>query len=272
MRPPSAEPRDLLRGPGGAGAAARRRRRRPPPSTVPPWPSATWRTIARPRPEPGRPRAASERKKRSKTMVAVRRVDPGTAVAHGQLAVAQAHVDHRARRTPLGGVVEQVRDGAVQPRRDALHERGLELRSRRSRRGACRRARSTAVATSRSSRTSSTAGASGSSSRASSTRSPTSALSSSSCATRSARSRSRSSGSGGPPRASTSRFVRSDVSGVRSSCDGVGDELALRALRALERLEHRVERGRQARDLVLALRVDRGARGRAWWRRARRSR
>ena len=37
---------------------------------------------------------------------------------------------------------------------------------------------------------------------------------------------------------------------------GVGDELALCALRTLERLEHGVERGRQARDLVLALGVD----------------
>jgi hypothetical protein len=34
---------------------------------------------------------------------------------------------------------------------------------------------------------------------------------------------------------------------------GVGDQLALCLLGSLERLEHRVERGRQARDLVLTL-------------------
>ena len=37
---------------------------------------------------------------------------------------------------------------------------------------------------------------------------------------------------------------------------GVGDELALGALTALERFEHRVERARQARELVLALGLD----------------
>ena len=37
---------------------------------------------------------------------------------------------------------------------------------------------------------------------------------------------------------------------------GVGDELALRALRALERLEHGVEGAREPRDLVVAVRLD----------------
>ena len=53
--------------------------------------------------------------------------DSRPAVADGQLAVAQAHVDRRVGRAPLRGVVEQVGDGAIEPRRDALHQRGLEL-------------------------------------------------------------------------------------------------------------------------------------------------
>ena len=59
----------------------------------------------------------------------------------------------------------------------------------------------------------------GSPSRASSTRSPTSSASSSSCATRSRRRRSRSAAGRSRRVPSTSRLVRSEVSGVRSSCD-----------------------------------------------------
>ena len=85
--------------------------------------------------------------------------------------------------------------------------------------GACRSARSTAAATSSSSRSGSTGSPVGSPSRASSTRSPTSSVSSSSWATRSARRRSRSPAGSLRREPSTSRLVRSDVSGVRSSCD-----------------------------------------------------
>ena len=83
--------------------------------------------------------------------------------------------------------------------------------------GACRSARSTAAATSSSSRSASRS-ATGSSSRARSTRSATSSVSSSSWATTSVRSRAWSAAPR-PPRPSTSRLVRSEVSGVRSSCD-----------------------------------------------------
>ena len=141
-------------------------------------------------------------------------------------------------------------------------------RHARARAGARARPR---AATSWSSRTSSTRGGSGSSSRASSTRSPTSAVSSSSWATRS-RAQALAVAGVRRPAARQHLEVRAQRGERRAQLvRGVGDELALRALRALERLEHRVERAspgarprrRRARRC--------GARGRAWWRRARRS-
>ncbi len=60
---------ELARAAAGLAAARTGRRRRirvPPPGagsarTVPPWRSATWRTMDRPRPEPGTPRAEGAR-------------------------------------------------------------------------------------------------------------------------------------------------------------------------------------------------------------------
>jgi hypothetical protein len=59
-------PHDEIGNQGYALSSSVRRKRAPPPVasstlTVPPWLSATWRTIASPSPEPGWPRAVSER-------------------------------------------------------------------------------------------------------------------------------------------------------------------------------------------------------------------
>ncbi len=50
-------------------------------------------------------------------------VDPGTVVAHRHLAVANGDLDLAAGRAPLGRVVEQVRDRALDRRRDAVDDR-----------------------------------------------------------------------------------------------------------------------------------------------------
>ena len=57
--------------------------------------------------------------------------------------------------------------------------------------------------------------------------------------------------------ASRSRLVRSEVSGVRSSCPASATSCRCRCLRGGQRSEHRVERVRQPGDLVVALDRDR---------------
>ena len=59
-----------------------------------------------------------------------------------------------------------------------------------------------------------------------------------------------------PPRASTSRLVRSEVSGVRSSCEASATSRRCARWDVVERLEHRVERAGQARELVVAVALD----------------
>ena len=126
-----------------------------------------------------------------------------------------------ARRAPLRRVVEQVGDRAVEPRRarrSTTHGSSSVVERHRGR-VPLRRARRRPP-TSSSSRSGSSGSPVGSPSRASSTRSPTSSPSSSSCATRSraqALAVGRRAARRGEP--STSRLVRSDVSGVRSSCE-----------------------------------------------------
>ena len=105
----------------------------PPPSarsttTWPPWVSATWRDDREA--EAGARLAAS----RAGAVEAVEDegqvlfVDSGAVVAHGDLAVADADLDLAARRAPLRGVVEQVRDGALDRRGAPVDERLLEVR------------------------------------------------------------------------------------------------------------------------------------------------
>ena len=106
--------------------------RAPPPfarsaTTVPPCDSATCRTIARPSPNPGRPRAAGRAVEAVEHIGEVGVRDAGAVVAHAHLAVAHADLDLAARRAPLGGVVEQVRDRAVEAARHSLDEARLEL-------------------------------------------------------------------------------------------------------------------------------------------------
>ena len=264
MRPPSAEPRDLLRGPADAGAAARRRRRRPPPAHRS---AVRLGHLAHDRQaEPGaRAGRAPRRRGRSgrRPERGPRPAMPGPRSRTVSSPSRRRTSTTRARRAPLGRVVEQVGDGAIEPRRRRPARARARARSSNVDAGrvparALDRGGDQPVEPHVLGR-----GASGSSSRASSTRSPTSALSSSSWATRSARSRSRSLGVG---RAAAGQHleVRAQRGERRAQLvRGVGDELALRALTSLERLEHRVERGRQARDLVLALRRRSAARGRA---------
>src|SRR5205807_357749 len=54
-------------------------------------------------------------------------VDPGAVVAHRHLAAADRDLDLAARRAPLGRVVEQVRDRALDRRGDAVDDRLLEV-------------------------------------------------------------------------------------------------------------------------------------------------
>ena len=51
--------------------------------------------------------------------------DAGAVVAHLEAALPHLDLDRAARRTPLAGVVEQVRDRAVQPRGSCAHDAGL---------------------------------------------------------------------------------------------------------------------------------------------------
>ena len=65
-------------------------------------------------------------------------------------------------------------------------------------------------------------------------------------------------------RSATSRFVRIDASGLRSSCDASDTNWRWRLRRRLEPVEHRVHRAREAPDLVVGVGlghapVDRGA-------------
>ena len=94
--------------------------------TLPPCASAAWRTIASPRPGA---RAAARRGSAVEAVEHERQVlvgDPGAVVADDQLAVAQRHLDRAA--AVLGGVVEQVRDGPVEPPADPLDQHRFEAR------------------------------------------------------------------------------------------------------------------------------------------------
>ena len=262
MRPPSAEPRDLLRGPAAAGAAARRRRRRPPrrPSrrgTRPPG----ARSPARARTRAGRARSRRGRSgrrrargrppampgPRSRTVSSPSRRRTSTTAPGGLHFAALSSRFATARSSRAGTPCDQRR-----------LQRGLEGHARRVPARPLDRGRDEPVQP----HVLDAGGASGSSSRASSTRSPTSAVSSSSWATRSA---AQPLAVPGVRRAAAREHleVRAQRGERRPQLvRGVGDELALRALGSLERLEHRVERARQAGELVVAVGVDAAERSR----------
>ena len=102
----------------------------PPPSrlranTVPPWRSATSRTIDRSQPRPRhRPRlvGAMEAFEHERQLVLG---NAGAAIGDGDTAVAHADLDRGARRIELGGVVEQARQRALHRRPLGDDERGL---------------------------------------------------------------------------------------------------------------------------------------------------
>ena len=86
----------------------------PPPSacsatTSPPCDSATWRTIASPRPEPGHPARGARAVEAVEDVREVLVGDPGAVVSHDELSVVHLDLDLRARRAPLRRVVEEVR-------------------------------------------------------------------------------------------------------------------------------------------------------------------
>ena len=238
----------------------RRRRPAPPrPSTVPPCRSATWRTIASPRPEPGRPRAAVGA---VEAVEHVRQVVGRRCPARGRARSARRRAVAPRPRCRAGSTWPRCRAGS-RPRGRAARGspatsdgsssasnthlgrmplRALDRRRRRARRAArpptartsrlARRAR--ARRGRRPARSAPRAGRRGRARRRS----------------RSARRRAR------RRRASTSMFVRSDVSGVRSSCDASATSWRCARCDALERLEHRVEEPREPGELVVALGLD----------------
>ena len=214
-----------------------RRRRRAPRATVPPCDSATWRTIARPSPEPGMPRAS---RRAVEAVEDVREVLVGDA---GPV-VADRSPRRRARATstappggaPLGGVVEQVRDRAVEPVRRRRGRPTPRARSRTSTSGAWRRARSTASATRRSRRTSSTSSCGLAVAGEVDERRATSAVSSSSWSIDvGEQPLALVLGASVSPAPSTSTFVRRLVSGVRSSCEASATSWRCARDRVLER-------------------------------------
>ena len=148
-------------------------------STIAPCASATWRTMARPSPEPGcaRPLRAAEEVVEELPELVLRRAR--TVVADLEHAVAQPDLDH-ARPAGCAPRRCRARCSTARPSRSGTpaitHGSSSSLKRDRRARGAA--ARATASATSASSATSSIGG-SPSSPRASSMRSPTSPLSSS---------------------------------------------------------------------------------------------
>ena len=187
---------------------------------VPPSAFTTWATMARPRPEPGK---AARRRGAVEAIEDVRQVvrsDAGAVVAHDHGAVGALHRHGLARGAPLPGVVEQVADGAATAGPHAPRPSRVRPRARRSRRRlarACWRRRRRRARADRDA--SGSAGAGSWSPRASSARSPTMSVSSWSWTRTSSTSTERSSSLSSSTRRITSRLVRSEVSGVRSSCD-----------------------------------------------------
>ncbi len=93
--------------------------RAPPPGSfsatmVPPSAVTTWATMARPRPEPGRPRAAGRAVEAVEDVGQVGLGDAGAVVTHHDGAVPALDGDRLAGRAPLAGVVEQVAHGAAE--------------------------------------------------------------------------------------------------------------------------------------------------------------
>ena len=157
-------------------------KRAPPPSArpaeaLPPCVSATWRTIASPSPEPGRPRARGRAVEAVEEPLAVLVGDPRPAIAHRHGAVCDGDLD-RLARAPADRVLEQIDDRTVEARRRPRTSVGSRLRTKSPPGFSGERVPRSGDELS--SRTSSSSSAR-SPSRASSTRSPTSAVSSSSC-------------------------------------------------------------------------------------------
>ena len=123
---------------------------------LPPWASATWRTIASPRPEPGMPARGL---RAVETVEDVGEVAPGRSPARGR---ARATSPSRTvtSTVPPGGLhlaalSSRFADRALQRGGHAAHRRLVRGRSRRRTPGRSRAGRSTAAATTTSSRTSS---------------------------------------------------------------------------------------------------------------------
>ena len=230
-------------------ARPRRRPARSLASTSPPCASAAWRTIARPRPEPGSDARVVGPVEAVEDVRQVGLLEARAVVAHAQPAAREVDLDAAVARAPLERVVHQVRDRALDPLGRAAHDGRLgghvdrdSVRPRRAPAWAT-------LSTISSSRTSSSASP-GFAPRASSTMSATSAVSSSSSATMSARSDS-SSARRQPLRVLERLDVRAQARDRRAQLVArVRHELALRLDRALERVERGVEAARQPAELV----------------------
>ena len=228
-----------------------------------------------PEPRAGQPARARARDRSGRTRAEdPPRRSPDRGRAPRARPCAHAHLDRpagRARMAPLAGVVEQVRDRAVKPRRRGAHEAGLGVEDEAAVVG-----RAAAHARSRRRRPDPGARPRPRPSRRRSLRDrPDRHQHGQLAQLRPARRRA-------PARAHAlgSRIAdreRVEVglhAGQRRAqlVRGVGDELALGQARALERREHRVEAGRQPPELVLLAGRRCGGRGPAYAPRARRRR
>ena len=185
----------------------------------PPCASAISRTIARPRPEPGRPRASAAAVEAIEHQRQVVRREARAVVAHLHAAAACSDLDDAVGRAPRRGIVQQVGQGALEPARLALdHGRGAR-RARSAARGRGGAPGPTACSAS-TARSTATNASSTSTPCASDTTSFTRSVSSASWAETSPTSSRRSAADRRwLERSSTSRLVRALVSGVRSSCE-----------------------------------------------------
>ena len=180
-------------------------------------------------------------------------VEPGPVVADRERAVGEVDLDHaRPGGLHLRALSSRFETARLMRSGSPLTTVGSSVARNATPSPARRSARSTSARTIWSRRTSSTTSL-GLEPRASSTTSPTSAVSSSSSAMMSARRLSRSA-VGQPVGVLEHLDVRAQARDRRAQLVArVGDEVALRLDRALERVERRVEAARQARELVVAL-------------------
>ena len=240
--------------PGGALGAGPRRSGASSITTVPPWCSVIALTIARPRPRPpaSRARPSSRRVNRSNTRSRSSGRMPGP--SSSTVSSTMSCVGHAARRRPSSSRgARRCRAGcgplAAAGRVDRARGRPTRDRCRRGRVAAARCRRAPARRGRPRATSSIGAGPSASSRRARSS----SSLTVSSMRTSSASARCATSGQSARSGlcSATSRLVRIDASGLRSSCDASDTNCRCFCADVSSRREHRVHRAGETADLVV---------------------